>query len=223
MSEPTAGRDLPADPEAAALNLLPDCLDQPEASRAEWLARQCPDRPEVRERVLALLAADRDSGDFLEAGPTMPGPDRTGERLGPWQIDEEIAIGGMSRVYRAHRADGAYEQRVAVKLFDAAHLDRDAAARFAAERRILASLDHPGIARILDGGETDDGTPFVVMDFVRGEPITYYCDRHGVDLAGRLALIRKSCEALQPPTAAASSTATSRPAISSSTRPGSRR
>ncbi|HSH27407.1 MAG TPA: hypothetical protein VK972_06535, partial [Wenzhouxiangella sp.] len=114
---------LPADPEAAALRLLPECLDQPEAARLEWLTRHCPDRPDVRERVLALLVADRDSGDFLETGPPLPGPNRVGEHLGPWQLDEEIAIGGMSRVYRAHRADGSYAPEVAVKLYDAAHLD----------------------------------------------------------------------------------------------------
>ncbi|QKK03399.1 MAG: serine/threonine protein kinase [Pseudomonadota bacterium] len=196
MSDSGHGRDLPDDPDAAALRLLPDCLEQPESSRLEWLAARCPDRPEVRERVLALLSADRDSGGFLEDGPALPGPERVGERLGPWRLDEEIAIGGMSRVYRAHRADGAYEQQVAVKLYDAAHLDRHAAARFDAERRILAALDHPGIARVIDGGETDDGTAYVVMEYVRGEPITRYCDRHGIDLPGRLQLIQSVCEAL---------------------------
>lgn len=196
MNEPGHHHDLPADPEAAALRLLPDCLDQPEARRLEWLAQQCPHRPEVRERVLALLAAERASSDFLEAGPPLPGPDRAGERLGPWQLDEEIAIGGMSRVYRAHRADGAYDQAAAVKLYDAAHLNRDAASRFDAERRILAALDHPGIARVIDGGETADGTAYVVMELVRGEPITRYCNHHRIDLAGRLQLIQLVCEAL---------------------------
>lgn len=197
MSDAGQENELPADVDAAALKLLPDCLEMPEAQREAWLERRCPKRPDVHRRVLELLAADRDSGEFLEDGPVSAGPDRSGERLGPWRLEEEIAIGGMSRVYRASRADGAYEQQAAVKLFDAAHLDRDAAARFAAERRILASLDHPGIARILDGGETADGTPFVVMDFVRGEPVTHYCERRGVDLADRLTLIRKTCEALQ--------------------------
>lgn len=197
MNDAGQENELPADVDAAALRLLPDCLELPEAQREAWLERRCPHRPDVRRRVLELLAADRDSGAFLEGSPVTAGPDRSGERLGPWRLEEEIAIGGMSRVYRASRADGAYEQQAAVKLFDAAHLDRDAAARFAAERRILASLDHPGIARILDGGETADGTPFVVMDFVRGEPITHYCERRGVDLAGRLTLIQKTCEALQ--------------------------
>jgi len=196
VSDSGRGRDLPDDPDAAALRLLPDCLEQPESSRLEWLATRCPDRPEVRERVLALLSADRDSGGFLEDGPALPGPERVGERLGPWRLDEEIAIGGMSRVYLAHRADGTYEQQVAVKLYDAAHLDRHAAARFDAERRILAALDHPGIARVIDGGETDDGTAYVVMEYVRGEPITRYCDRHGIDLPGRLQLIQSMCEAL---------------------------
>jgi serine/threonine-protein kinase len=197
LSDPELPGELPADPDAAALRLLPDCLDQPEDRRLDWLAEHCPDRPEVRERVLQLLAADRESGDFLESGPPPTDFDLAGKRLGAWQLDEEIAIGGMSRVYRAHRADGAYEQQVAVKVFDGAQLDRDAAARFGAERRILASLDHPGIARIIDGGEAGDGTPFLVMELVRGEPITHYCERHQVDLPGRLALVARACEALQ--------------------------
>ena len=189
--------DLPDDPDAAALRLVPECLDLPEAQRVAWLERICLTHPDVAQRVRELLAADRASGDFLEHGLVNAGPDRVSQRLGPWQLDEEVAIGGMSRVYRAHRADGAYDQQVAVKLFDAAHLDRKAAERFAAERRILASLDHPGIARILDGGQTDDGTPYVVMEFVRGLVITHHCEHHKVNLAGRLAIVRKACEALQ--------------------------
>lgn len=188
---------LPDDPEAAALQLLPDCLDQPEERRAEWLGRRCAGRPEVTRRVLQLLAADRESGDFLEADAIAQlHIDRRGERLGPWQLDEEIAIGGMSRVYRGHRADGNYEQRVAVKLYDGAHLDRSASARFAAERRILASLEHPGIARVIDGGRCEDGTPYVVMELVSGVALTHYCEQRAVDVAGRLQLVQRVCEAL---------------------------
>ncbi|RFF29149.1 serine/threonine-protein kinase [Wenzhouxiangella sediminis] len=198
MNDTPENNPLPADPEAAALRLLPDCLAQPEGERERWLSRRCPDRPDVRSRVVELLAAERESVNFLEEGPVVTiGPDRRGERLGPWRLDEEIAIGGMSRVYRSQRADGAYDQVAAVKLFDAAHLDRDAAGRFAAERRILAALDHPGIARVIDGGETEDGTPFVVMEYVRGEPINRYCERHGVSLPGRLQLIQSVCDALE--------------------------
>lgn len=189
--------ELPLDPEVAALRLLPECLDQPRERRLEWLEQRCRDRPEVKQRILQLLAADRDSGDFLEdaASPQL-GIDRRGERLGPWQLDEEIAIGGMSRVYRAHRADGHYEQQAAVKLYDGAHLDPSASARFAAERRILASLDHPGIARVIDGGRSEDGTPYVIMEMVRGMPLTRYCERRSIDVTGRLQLVQRVCEAL---------------------------
>ena len=114
-----------------------------------------------------------------------------------FELLDEIAAGGMSTVYRGRRADGAYEQDVAVKLFAAAHMDASVRARFDAERRILAALEHPGIARVIDGGTAEDGTPYLVMEWVDGEPVTRWCRRNRVDLAGRLELFRKLCEALE--------------------------
>ena len=117
--------------------------------------------------------------------------------MGPFEIVTELARGGMSIVYRARRADGSFEQDVAVKIFHAPFAERSARMRFAVERRILAALDHPGIARIIDGGETRDGTPYVVMELVRGAPITRFCGEHALELEARLGLFREVCEALQ--------------------------
>ncbi|HKL51284.1 MAG TPA: serine/threonine-protein kinase [Wenzhouxiangellaceae bacterium] len=196
-ANPSAPR-LPDDPEAAALRAFSEYLEQPDAKRDAWLAHRLRGRPEVLERVRRLAAAERSSSGFLEhnrQAAALGG--RSGDRLGPWELVEQLAVGGMSRVFRARRTDGVYDQDVAVKLFDGAHLDDSTAGRFDAERRILAALDHPGIARIIDGGESLDGTPYVVMELVYGEPITRYCNREGLGLPERLGLFQKVCVALE--------------------------
>ena len=184
--------------EAQALRLFAESLDVPDDRRSDWIAVRCADRPELEESVRALAEAERESDHqgFLSAPPPMFVSDRSGQRLGAFEITGLLALGGMSGVYRARRADGAYEQEVAVKVFSGAHLDLAARQRFDAERQMLASLDHPGIARIIDGGTTDDGAPYVVMELVRGEPITRHCNHRGVDLVGRLELVREVCDAL---------------------------
>ncbi|HKL50284.1 MAG TPA: serine/threonine-protein kinase, partial [Wenzhouxiangellaceae bacterium] len=190
--------DLPADPEAAALGAFSEYLDRPEVDRDVWLNGHLEARPDVLARVRRLIDAERSSAGFLEdgiRGPALRG--RSGERLGRWELVEQLAVGGMSRVYRGRRTDGVYDQDVAIKLFDGAHLDASSAGRFDAERRILAALDHPGIARIIDGGESRDGTPYVVMELVHGQPITHYCDQHELGLAERLELFQKVCVALE--------------------------
>jgi len=189
---------LPDEPEAAALGVFSEYLERLEADRDEWLEKRLQAWPEVLERVLRLIEAERNSAGFLESdlrATAVRG--RSGDRLGPWALVEQLGVGGMSRVFRARRTDGVYEQDVAVKLFDGAHLDPSTADRFDAERRILAALEHPGIARIIDGGESDNGTPYVVMELVHGQPITHYCNRHKLDLPERLALFQKVCLALE--------------------------
>jgi len=119
-----------------------------------------------------------------------------GARLGPWQLLNEIARGGMGAVYLAERADGAYTQRAAVKLirssWDSANLLR----RFIAERQILANLNHPRIARLLDGGLSESGNPYLVLEFVDGVSISRYCDDLQLSVADRLALFLNVCEAV---------------------------
>lgn len=157
----------------------------------------------LQREVMDLLAGhDSAGGDahpdrLLTPGGRLASEGRiTGSRIGPWAIDELIGRGGMGDVYRAHRADAQYEQQVAVKVMRAGR-DPDAMLqRFRSERQILARLQHPNIATLLDGGLTDDGTPWLAMQFVDGIPITQWARDHALGLRDRLALFRTVCEAV---------------------------
>ena len=132
----------------------------------------------------------------LRDGDAHPGP-WIGKHIGPYQLEEEIGSGGMGEVYRAIRADDEYQKRVAIKLIrtgqDSAHVVQ----RFKNERQILASFDHPNIARLLDGGTTPGGLPYFVMELVEGESIDRYCDRRRLDVSARLRLFLLVCGAVQ--------------------------
>ena len=179
-----------------ALAIFEDSLDQPERQRDAWIAAQCADDATLAAEVERLCVADRSASSFLES-PAITLRDHRGERFGPFLLEDELGAGGMGRVYRARRVDDGFEQEVAVKLFDQAVRDPVALARFDAERRILARLEHPGIARLIDGGAAADGTPWVAMELVRGETITLYCERHLLDVAERVALMIRVCNALE--------------------------
>lgn len=133
----------------------------------------------ARQQLLrSLVAADADSQEDL-----------TGQRFGAWQIDEKVARGGLATVYRAHREDVESGASAAFKVLRRGLDTDDVVARFRAERQILSSLDHPSISRILDGGALPDGRPFLVLEFVDGEPITAYCEARELDLPARLRLL----------------------------------
>ena len=119
-----------------------------------------------------------------------------GRRIGAYRVLRELGRGGMGVVYLAERDDGQYEQRVAVKLLRASPDAEDLHRRFVAERQILASLRHRGIAQLLDGGVTDGQLPFLVMEYVDGVPITTYCDRRKLGIDARLRLFRDVCAAV---------------------------
>ncbi|GAB5536787.1 MAG: hypothetical protein Rubg2KO_30360 [Rubricoccaceae bacterium] len=185
-----------------ALELAPD-------ERAAFLDEVCrqPDgTPDVtlRAAVQELLDADAEETGFLgneDAEAFMPilgeaaAKEQEGRRIGPYELVERVGEGGMGEVFRAERADGAFEQTVALKLVKRG-MDTDAVLRrFEAERAILARLDHPGIARLLGGGVTDDGRPWFAMEYVEGEPITAASAALG--LAERLALFDGVCAAVQ--------------------------
>ena len=122
---------------------------------------------------------------------------RLGQRVGPYQLVEEIGIGGMGEVYRAFRDDDQYKKEVAIKLVRAGQNSRFVIARFKHERQVLASLDHPNIARLLDGGTTDDGIPYFLMELIEGQPLTEYCDQHKLPITERLKLFLEVCSAVQ--------------------------
>ncbi|QQR75283.1 MAG: protein kinase [Holophagales bacterium] len=182
-------------------DLLDRALDLPAEERSAFLDRSCHDTAE-RDAVARLLAASGPSDASLASGTVEPLAPRlweelaepgggalpAGTRLGAYRVLGEIGRGGMAVVHLAERADGQYEQRVALKILQRPASDANAVARFERERRILASLEHPGIARILDGGIAPDGRPWFAMEHVDGARIDAWCDERRLDLAGRLRL-----------------------------------
>ncbi|HKR21843.1 MAG TPA: serine/threonine-protein kinase [Pyrinomonadaceae bacterium] len=169
----------------------------PSAQKA-FLDSACPDA-EARREVERMLAADDDTG--LDRSPLAThafteGARLEGRRIGRYRIVGEVGRGGMGAVFSAVRDDGQFEQKVAVKVI-LSGLNTDAIARrFRNERQILASLEHPNIARLLDGGMSDDGLPFYVMEFIEGEPIDEYCRTRDLALHARLELFRQVCSAV---------------------------
>jgi eukaryotic-like serine/threonine-protein kinase len=184
--------------------LFAEALAVSVAERASWLQQACGDDAELLHEVQALLAHDAASQRTLEqvvrseadAVLAQVKVQRQGERFGPWEIVEHIADGGMGAVYRARRADGAFEQVAALKLLSPALLGEQGRRRLEVERQILAGLNHPHIARLLDGGSSAEGVPYLVMEYVDGVPIDDYCNTQGLDTPARLRLFLRVCEAV---------------------------
>ncbi len=181
-------------------DLLDSSLELPQQQRAKYLDEHCPD-PQVRRSVEALIDSYEECATFLEK-PAIPGflehdESWTGRLLGPYRLLDEIGAGGMGKVYRAVRADNEYTQNVAIKIISGVFVSRQLVNRFRAERQILASLNHPNVARLLDGGTTKEGLPYLVMEFVEGTPIDEYCDAHRLPLRKRLELFVQLCCAVQ--------------------------
>ncbi|HXG91156.1 MAG TPA: serine/threonine-protein kinase [Blastocatellia bacterium] len=183
----------------AALEIAPD-------ERAVFLMNECGSDDALRREVETLLASHKRAGDFIQAPAfeeaigLIKAPEQTlpkGHRIGPYEIICEIGRGGMGAVYLATRADDEYKKRVAIKLIKRGLDTDDILRRFRNERQILASLDHPNIARLLDGGTTDEGLPYFVMEYVEGLPLMDYCDRERLSTVERLKLFRKICAAVQ--------------------------
>ena len=180
-------------------------LEAEPVERNRVLRDRCAGDEPLRREVEALLAAHESSGGFIETPiASLTGnlfaedePDRLiGRVIGHYEITERIGSGGMGAVYLARRADRQYEKQVAIKLIKRG-MDTDAMLRrFRNERQILAGLDHPNIARLLDGDTTEDGLPYFVMEYVEGLPIDDYCDRHSLDVGARLRLFREVCAAV---------------------------
>ncbi len=168
--------------------------------RTEFLARSCDGDAPLREEIEELLIVDTNLGDFIEKPLfDMHGDQASlaaGDQLGPWQIVREIGRGGMGAVYLAERADATYEKKVAVKLLKRGMDTDELVRRFRSERRILALLEHPHIARLLDGGSTPDGRPYLVMEYVEGRPIDAWCTEQSLSVEDRLALFEKVCRAV---------------------------
>jgi serine/threonine-protein kinase len=182
--------------------LFDEILDWPRAQRYEALEDACGGDLPLKEEVLKLLAAHHREGGLLER-PIMAGAalrslradPPEGGRVGRYRILREIGHGGMGMVYLAERDDGHFRQRVALKVIHRS--DPELHARVVAERQILASLEHPNIGRLLDGGVTEDGRPFLVMEYVNGLPIDVYCDRMRLTLRERLGVFLTVLKAVE--------------------------
>jgi tetratricopeptide (TPR) repeat protein len=180
--------------------------DLPPQDQADFLARECPDGPEYHA-VLSLLAAERseptawNSNAFeLEARQTAAhsGQARVGQFFGPYRILRHVSTGGMGFVYEAVRADDQYQKKVAIKIVQRSADDSNAIIeRFRGERQILARLEHPNIARLLEGGTTSDGLPYLVMEFVDGVPLNQYASERALARHDRLKLFLSICDAVQ--------------------------
>lgn len=181
----------------AALELAP-------GERAAFLSEACRGDTSLRGEVEALLSSDNKAAGFLdgrlEAATALFGdgeaPLAEGVVIGAYRIVRELGRGGMGTVYLAGRADDTYKKRVAIKLIKRGMDTEEVLSRFRNERQILASLDHPNIARLLDGGTTGQGLPYFVMEYIEGQPIDRYCDEKQLTTAERLQLFRTVCAAV---------------------------
>ena len=179
-------------------------LETDPALRPGFLDKACASDPSLRSEVEDLLSAEQEAGSeflnrpaILEETGDEGARTRIGRRLGPYQIEEEIGVGGMGEVYRACRADDQYRKQVAIKLVRIGQDSSFVIARFKNERQVLASLDHPNIARLLDGGTTEEGLPYFVMELIVGQPINDYCDDRKLATTARLSLFLQVCSAVQ--------------------------
>ncbi len=184
--------------------LFDEALERPHSERAAFLDARCEGDPELRALVQDLLERSGTLEGFLDR-PTGPGPfgdpgdlmprSLAGLQLGAFRLEEPVGRGGLGVVYRARRVDGGFDQEVAIKLL----MDPWGEAvihRFEREREILASLNHPGIATLMDGGTAPDGRPYLVMELVDGVPVTRYCDENELTVRERLELFLRICDAV---------------------------
>ncbi len=182
----------------------------PAKDREPTIARLCAGDAALEREVRSLVSAAAMAGSFLEEpalgkqggiGEVLeraePPDPLVGATVGAFTIEHRIASGGMGTVYAATRSDGQFQQRVAIKVVKRGMDSEEILRRFRLERQTLAGLDHPNIARLLDGGMTPDGRPFVVMEFIDGKPIDAYCDEHRLGLRERLRLFRDVCAGVQ--------------------------
>jgi len=179
--------------------LFDRAIELPDSERNAWLASACGNDPSLQAEVDRLLRADARAKRFMERPPGViaaaSGNADDPTQLGPYRVLRRIGVGGMGEVWLAERSDGEFEQRVAIKQL--AYPTPGLLQRFRQERQILARLEHPNIARLIDGGVAADGTPYLVMEYVEGVPITEYARDRALDVRSRLRLLLRVCEAVQ--------------------------
>jgi eukaryotic-like serine/threonine-protein kinase len=193
-------------------HVLDGVLELKPGERTVFLDRACANDASLRQEVEVLLAAEKEAEtEFLNepqgfevttaansgGNPAEATHTWIGRRVGPYKVVEQIGIGGMGEVYRAYRADDQYRKEVALKVVRGGEDSGFVVNRFKTERQILASFDHPNIARLHDGGTTEDGVPYFIMELIYGQPIDQYCSDHKLSIAERLKLFLQVCSAVQ--------------------------
>lgn len=182
--------------------IMGDALDQPDTrSRLEFLSAACDGDRTLQNEIDALLAHASDrldvAADRLAGVPVDDnGSAAIGQRLGDYELIRELGRGGMGTIYLARRADEEFEKEVAIKILKRGTDTEEVLRRFRAERQILAQLEHPNIARLIDAGTSPDGLPYFVMEYVDGVPITDFCDATKLSVRGRVELFARVCAAL---------------------------
>jgi eukaryotic-like serine/threonine-protein kinase len=185
-------------------SILEEALERPADERSVFLAETCASDDELRREVESLLEFDVPDSDFIEDSvfrlteSLLEGAGQAfiGKRFGKYEIISELGAGGMGAVFLAERADGEFRQKVAVKIIKRGMDSGAIVSRFLNERQILATLDHPNIARLIDGGTTENGLPYFVMEYVEGETILEFAQRRGLSIEQRLDLFREVCAAV---------------------------
>ena len=186
---------------ARARSIFSAAVDLPAGQRQAFLEAECGDDLQLLAGISELLqAAEHTDGAFeriiQEAAAEIAGDD-VGRRIGQYEILELLGEGGMGDVFLARRAEAGFSQRVAIKVMRSSRASQQALSRFRAERQILANLEHPNIARLIDGGETASGRPYLVMEYVPGRPVTDYCIAEELPVRNRLTLFLRICSAVQ--------------------------
>jgi serine/threonine protein kinase/WD40 repeat protein len=181
--------------------IFDEAFSRPALERSAYLDGACGGDADLRDRVEALLSAADDAGEFLEQPATasaepVRADEGPGTVIGRYKLLQKVGEGGFGTVYMAEQ-ERPVRRRVALKIIKLGMDTRQVIARFEAERQALALMDHPNIARVLDAGATEAGRPYFVMELVRGDPITDYCDRNNLQTAERLSLLKQVCHAIQ--------------------------
>lgn len=193
--------------------IIDEVLELPEEKRSIFIKEQCGDNPKLKGEVTSLLESifhsegwldnpqDYKQDFYKEISTDMevlsPGPSLIGQSVGSYTIKEKIGEGGMGSVYLAERRDGQFEHRVAIKIIQHGKATRENIRRFQRERNILAGLNHPGIAKLFDGGVTEDGYPYLIMEYVEGIPIDRYCRKHNNSTEQKVLLFQQVLEAVR--------------------------
>ncbi|RPI75249.1 MAG: serine/threonine protein kinase [Ignavibacteriales bacterium] len=184
--------------------LFEQLVELPAEKRESFLDEHCKDNLELRRELLSLLKSYERGNDFLEVPTIELSADEKeihnpfiGKHIGPYLIESEIGLGGMGIVYAGIRDDKEFEQKVAIKIIKHGFTSEYFLKRFQRERQTLANLKHHNIARLLDGGRSSDGLPYLVMEFIDGIPITDYCVENNLTIKQKLVLFRLVCDAVQ--------------------------